>query len=69
VTGDWRNLHEELHNFSSSGIIKSREIRWMGYAACMEEMRNSYKILIRKPEGKKPLQISRCRWNVIKNLS
>jgi hypothetical protein len=32
-----------------------RMVRWAGNVACMAEMRNSYKIFIRKTEGKKPL--------------
>jgi hypothetical protein len=31
---------------------KISESRWAGYAACMEEIRNAYKILVRKPEGR-----------------
>jgi hypothetical protein len=30
----------------------------------MEEMRNAYKILVRIPEGKRPLGRPRCRWEV-----
>jgi hypothetical protein len=30
-------------------------MRWMGHVKCMGEMRNAYKILIRKPEGKRSL--------------
>jgi hypothetical protein len=42
-------------------IIKSR-MRWAGHTACMGEMRNVYKILVRKPEGKGPLGKPRHRW-------
>jgi hypothetical protein len=38
----------------------------MGYAACMEEMRNTYKILVGKPEGKSLLRKPMCRWENIK---
>jgi hypothetical protein len=59
VTGGWRKLHnEELHNLYSSpsiiGIIKSRWMRWAGHVARMGEMRNVYRLLVRKPEGKRP---------------
>jgi hypothetical protein len=59
VTGDWRKLHnEELHNLRSSpniiGMIKSRTIRWAGYVARMGEKRNAWKVLVGKPEGKRP---------------
>jgi hypothetical protein len=40
---------------------KSRKIRWAGYVACMGEMRNAYRILVRKPEGKRSLGRPRCR--------
>jgi hypothetical protein len=51
VTGGWRKLHnEELHNLYSSPnsirMIKSRRMRWLGHVACMEEMRNAYRILV-----------------------
>jgi hypothetical protein len=57
VTGSWRKLHnEELHNLYSSPsiirIIKSRRMRLAGHVARMGEMRNAYKILVGKPEGK-----------------
>jgi len=32
------------------------------YAVCMGEMRNAYKILVQKPEGKRLLGRPRCRW-------
>jgi hypothetical protein len=57
VTGDWRKLHnEELHNLYAPNIIriiKSRRIRWAGHVARMGEM-NTYRILVRKPEGTRP---------------
>jgi hypothetical protein len=67
VTGGWRKLHnEELHNLHSSPsiirIIKSRRMRWSGHVARMGEKRKSYRILVGKPEGKRPLGRSRCRW-------
>jgi hypothetical protein len=36
-------------------VIKPRSMRWVAHVACMGEMRNAYKILVRKPEGKRPL--------------
>jgi hypothetical protein len=67
VTGDWRKLHnEELHNFYSSrnimGMIKSRRMRWAGHVARMRETRNAHRILVGKPEGKRPLGRLRPRW-------
>jgi hypothetical protein len=67
VTGGWRKLHnEELHNlYSSPSIIrvfKSRRMRWAGHAARWGERRNAYRILVGKPEGKRPLGRPRRRW-------
>jgi hypothetical protein len=67
VTGEWRKLHnEELHNlYSSPDIIrqiKSRRIRWAGHVARMGEETKVYKVLVGKPEGKRPLGRPRRRW-------
>jgi hypothetical protein len=67
VTGGWRNLHnEELHNLYSSSsiirIIKSRRMRWAGHVARMGKKRNVYRLLVAKPEGKRPLGRPSCRW-------
>jgi hypothetical protein len=57
VTGERRNFHnEELHKFYSSPnarVIKSERTRWVWYLAHMRE--NAYKIVVRKPEDKRPL--------------
>jgi hypothetical protein len=65
VRGGWRKLHnEELHNLYSSPriirMIKSRRMRWAGHVAWMG--RSAYRILVEKPEGKRPLGRPRCRW-------
>jgi hypothetical protein len=67
VTRLCRKLHnEELHNlYSSSSIIrmiKSRRMRWAGHVARMGKKRNAYRILVGKPEGKRPLGRPRRRW-------
>jgi hypothetical protein len=60
VTGEWRELHnEELHDLYSSPsiirIIKSRRMIWVGHVGRMGEKKNAYRLLVRKPEGKRPL--------------
>jgi hypothetical protein len=67
VTGEWRKLHSgELHNlYSSPDIIrqiKSRRMRWVGHVARIGEVRNVYRVLVGKPEGKRPLGRPRRRW-------
>jgi hypothetical protein len=67
VMGDWRKLHnEELHNLYSSlninRMIKSRTMRWAGHVARMGRTRNAYRILVGKPEGKRPIGRRRRRW-------
>jgi hypothetical protein len=64
--GWWRKLHnEELHDlYSSPSIIrmmKSRRMRWAGHVARMGEKKNAYRLLVGKPEGKRPLGRQRCR--------
>jgi hypothetical protein len=67
VTGEWRKLHnEELHDLYSSPsvmrIIKARRMRWAGHVARMGEKRNAYRLLVAKPEGRRPLGRPRRRW-------
>jgi hypothetical protein len=67
VMAEWRKLlSEELHNLCSSPDIirqiKSRRMRWAGHVACMGEGRRMYKVLVGKPEGKRPLGRPRRRW-------
>jgi hypothetical protein len=37
-------------------------LRWAGHVARKEEIRNSYRLLVGKPEGKRPLGRPRRRW-------
>jgi hypothetical protein len=67
VTGGWIKLHNEEHRnlYSSPSIsrmIKSRRMRWAGHVARMGEKRNACRILVGKPEGKRPLVRPRHRW-------
>jgi hypothetical protein len=43
-------------------MIKTRGMRWAGYVALMGAKRNAHRILVGKPEGKRPLGRPRCRW-------
>jgi hypothetical protein len=43
-------------------IIKSRRMKWVGHVALMREKRNAYRLLVGKPEGKRPLGRPRRRW-------
>jgi hypothetical protein len=46
--------------------VKSRRMRWAGHAARMGEKRSAYRILMGKPEGRRPLGRPRCRWTILK---
>jgi hypothetical protein len=63
----WRKLHnDELHNLYSSPnivrVIKSRRMRWAEHVARMGEGSGVYRILVGRPEGKRPLGRPRRRW-------
>jgi len=67
VTGEWRKLHnQELYDLYSSPnivqVIKSRRMRWAGHVARMGKGRGVYRVLVGKPEGKRPLGRHRRRW-------
>jgi hypothetical protein len=60
VTGEWRKIHnEELNDLYSSPnifrVIKLRRMRWAEHVARMGERRGVYRVLVVKPEGKRPL--------------
>jgi hypothetical protein len=70
VTAKWRKMHnEELHDLYSSQsiirIMKSRRMRWARHVARIGEekkkKKNAYRLLVGKPEGKRPLGRPRCR--------
>jgi len=60
VTGEWRKLHnEEISDLYSLPnivrVVKSRRMRWTGHVARMGEGRGVHRVLVGKPEGKRPL--------------
>jgi hypothetical protein len=60
VSGEWRKLHnEELNDLYSLPnivrVIKSRRMRRAGHVARMGEDRGVHRVLVGKPEGKRPL--------------
>ena len=66
VTGEWRKLHnEELNDlYSLPNIVrvaKSRRMRWAGHVARMREDRGVHRVLVGKPEEKRPLGRPRHR--------
>ena len=67
VTGEWRRLHnEELNDLYCSPnivrVIKPRRMKWAEHVARMGEERGAYRVLVGKPEGKRPLDRPRRRW-------
>jgi hypothetical protein len=65
--GSWGKLHnDELHSlYSSPNIVRviiSRRMRWVGHVARRGEGRVVYRVLVRRPEGKRPLGRPRRRW-------
>jgi len=67
VTVEWRKLrNEELNDLYCSlnivRVIKSRRMRWVRHVARMGERRGVYRVLVGKPEGKRPLGRPRRRW-------
>jgi hypothetical protein len=42
--------------------MKSRKVKWAGYVARMGERSNAYRLLVRKPKGKRPVGRPRRRW-------
>jgi len=70
VTVEWRRLHnEELNDLYCSPnivrVIRSRRMRWAGDVARMGEETGVYRVLVGKPEGRRPLGRPRRRWVII----
>ena len=69
VKREWRKLHnEELNDVYCSasivGEIKSRRMRRVGHVAHMVDRKGVFRVLMGKPEGKRPLGRPRRRWEI-----
>jgi hypothetical protein len=67
VTGEWRKLHiEELNDLYTLPnivrVVKSRIMRWAGHVARMGEERGVHRVLVVKPEGKRPMGRPKRIW-------
>ena len=67
LTGEWRKLHnEELNDLFSLPnivrVVKSKRMRWAGHMAHMGEDSGVHRVLVGKPEGKRPLGSPRRGW-------
>ena len=58
----WSGLEVDYIHTYGEEVVKSRRMRWAGHVACMEEDRGVHKVLVGKPEGKRPLGRTRRRW-------
>jgi hypothetical protein len=66
--GSWIKLHnDELNNLYSSpnivGVIESRRMRWAGHVARMGKGTRVYRVLVGRPEVRRPLGRPRLRWD------
>jgi hypothetical protein len=64
VTGEWRKLHNEAFSdlYPLLNIVRVVKLRWAGHVARMGEGRGVHRVLVGKPEGKRPLGRPRPRW-------
>ena len=67
VTGELRKLHnEEVNDLYPTPkifrLMKARRMIWVGHLALMGQGTAVYRILLGKPEGKRPPGRTRCRW-------
>jgi len=67
VTGGWRKLlNKELSDLYSLTnivrVVKSRILRWTGHVARIGQGRGVHRVLVGKPEGKRPLGRPRRIW-------
>jgi hypothetical protein len=60
--GSWTKLHSLYSSPNIVRVIKSRRMRWAEHVARMGEGRGVYRVLVGRPEGKRPLGRPRHRW-------
>ena len=58
-------LHYVIIVIYKMRVVKSRQMRWAGHVARMGEDRGVHRVLVGKPEGKRPLGRPRRRWEDI----
>ena len=73
VTEEWRQLHdEEIYDLycspNVSWVIKSRRMNWVGQVAHRVEKRGVNRVLVGRPEGKRPIGRLICRWDLNESL-
>jgi hypothetical protein len=60
VAGEWRKLHNELHNLYSSPdfvtVIKSRRMKWVGHVTCLVDTGNAYRFWLEELKGRDHLE-------------
>ena len=62
ITGEWRKFHNILYSSPNIfRVIKSRIMRWAGHVVHLGDRRGVLRVLVRKPEGKRPLGSPRTR--------
>ena len=64
---EWKKLHNEEFSYLYTlanivRVVKSRKMSWAGHVASMGEGRAVYRVVVGKPEGKRPLGRPRRRW-------
>jgi hypothetical protein len=55
------NIYVSMKETIGNGKVMGKK-RWAGHVARMGEKRNAYRLLVGKPEGKRPLGRPRCKW-------
>jgi hypothetical protein len=61
----WRQRVNDLYSPIIMCVIKSRGMRWAGHVARIAEGRDVYRVLMGKPEGKRPFGRHRRRWRIL----